>query len=53
VVQLALTTYYSTVITNKPFLRDFLEILAILLGATVALYAFGYVIGKQMNLRVG
>jgi len=42
IVQLALTTYYSTVITNKPFARDFLEILAILLGATVALYLFGY-----------
>jgi VIT1/CCC1 family predicted Fe2+/Mn2+ transporter len=53
VVQLALTTYYSTVITNKPFRKDFLEILAILLGATVALYAFGYVVGTQTNLRVG
>lgn len=53
VVQLALTTYYSTVITNKPFRKDFLEILAILLGATVALYVFGYIVGTQTNLRVG
>jgi VIT1/CCC1 family predicted Fe2+/Mn2+ transporter len=44
IVQLALTTYYSTVITNKPFTRDFLEILGILLGATVALYLFGYAV---------
>jgi len=52
IVQLAVTTYYSTVITNKPFMRDFIEILAILLGATVALYLFGYVVGTQTNMRV-
>jgi VIT1/CCC1 family predicted Fe2+/Mn2+ transporter len=44
VVMLALTTYYSTVIANKPFTKDFLEILGVLLGATVALYLFGYVV---------
>jgi VIT1/CCC1 family predicted Fe2+/Mn2+ transporter len=44
VVQLALTTYYSTVISNKPFMKDFVEILAILLGATVVLYFFGYAV---------
>ena len=52
VVQLALTTYYSTVITNKPFRRDFLEILAILLGATVVLYVSGYVVHIQTNLTI-
>lgn len=41
VLILILTTYYSTVIQSRPFLRDFLEILAILFGATIVLYAFG------------
>ncbi|HEV2225216.1 MAG TPA: hypothetical protein VGR56_00260, partial [Nitrososphaerales archaeon] len=41
VLILVLTTYYSTVIQSRPFLRDFLEILAILFGATIVLYAFG------------
>ena len=52
VIMLALTTYYSTVIANKPFARDFLEILAILLGATVALYVFGYAVGIETKIRV-
>ncbi len=52
VVILAFTTYYSTVISNKPFLRDFLEILAILFGATIALYIFGYFVGTRLGVRV-
>lgn len=52
VVMLALTTYYSTVIANKPFTKDFLEILLILLGATVALYVFGYAVGIETKIRV-
>ena len=44
VVILALTTYYSTVISTKPFLRDFVEILAILFAVAIALYAFGYLV---------
>lgn len=52
IIMLALTTYYSTVIAIKPFTRDFLEILAILLGATVALYVFGYFIGMSTKLRI-
>jgi len=50
VVQLALTTYYSTVISNKPFTRDFAEILLILLGATVALYVFGYAVRIETGI---
>ena len=41
---LAVTTWYSVVIQQKTFFRDFLEILLILFGATIALYLFGYVI---------
>lgn len=44
VLILVLTTYYSTVINSRPFLRDFLEILAILFGATIVLYAFGSIV---------
>lgn len=41
VVIITFSTYYSSVISDKPFTRDFLEILAIMLGVTVALYVFG------------
>jgi len=41
VIILAVTTYYSVVIQDKPFFRDFAEILAILFAATIVLYAFG------------
>lgn len=52
VVMLALATYYSTVISNKPFTKDFLEILAILLGATVALYFFGYAVRVETSIKI-
>jgi VIT1/CCC1 family predicted Fe2+/Mn2+ transporter len=44
VVILALISYYSTVISGKPFFRDFLEMLLIMFGVTVALYLFGHFI---------
>lgn len=44
VVVLALISYYSTVISGKPFLRDFVEMLLIMFGVTVALYFFGHFI---------
>ena len=53
VVILAVTTWYSVVIQQKTFFRDFVEILLILFGATVALYLFGYVVhGVLPNIRV-
>jgi VIT1/CCC1 family predicted Fe2+/Mn2+ transporter len=52
VVLLAITTYYSIVIADKTFARDFLEILGILLLATVALFAFGYLVGSILHLTV-
>jgi VIT1/CCC1 family predicted Fe2+/Mn2+ transporter len=52
VVLLAITTYYSIVISDKTFARDFLEILGILLLATVALFAFGYFVGSLLHLTV-
>lgn len=41
VVIITFATYYSSVISNKPFTRDFLEILGIMFGVTIALYVFG------------
>ena len=48
VIVLALTTYYSTVISSKPFLKDFVEILAILFATTIVLYAFGYLVRTEI-----
>ena len=48
VVILAVTTWYSIVIQAKPFLRDFVEILAILFAATVVLYTFGSVVRIEL-----
>jgi len=44
VIIITFATYYSSVISNKPFTRDFAEILGIMLGVTVALYVFGTII---------
>jgi len=49
---LALATYYSSVISGKPFSRDFAEILLILLGATVVLYFFGYFIRIETGISI-
>lgn len=48
VVILAVTTWYSIVIQQKPFLRDFVEILAILFAATIILYLFGSLVRVEL-----
>jgi len=45
-------SYYSAIISTKPFTRDYLELLGILLGVTVALYVFGYVIRAETGITV-
>ena len=52
VVIVTLITYYSTVISAKPFLRDFLEITLIMFGVTAALYLFGYFIHVTTNFTI-
>jgi VIT1/CCC1 family predicted Fe2+/Mn2+ transporter len=52
VVIITLITYYSTVISAKPFLRDFLEILGIMFAVTILLYFFGNFIGVSTGIRV-
>ncbi len=51
-VIVTLITYYSTVISGKPFFRDFLEITAIMFTVTVALYLFGSFIRDITGITV-
>jgi len=52
VIILAMATYYSSVISGKPFPREFAEILAILFGATVALFLFGTFIRNAVGITI-
>ena len=45
-------SYYGSIISTKPFLRDYLELLLILFGVTVALYAFGYFIRVETGVTI-
>lgn len=47
VLILAVTTWYSIVIQQKPFLKDFLEILAILFGATIVVFTLGALVSAE------
>jgi VIT1/CCC1 family predicted Fe2+/Mn2+ transporter len=44
VIILAITTWYSVVIQEKFFLRDFVEILAILFATTILVFVLGYLV---------
>ena len=52
VIILAMATYYSSVISGKPFMREFAEILAILFGATAALFLFGSFIRSAVGITI-
>lgn len=52
VLILASTTFYSTVVSEKPFLRDFVEILAIMFAVTIVLYIFGYIVRIETGISV-
>ena len=53
VLILAVTTWYSIVIQQKPFLKDFVEILAILFGATIVVFALGALVSAEFpGIRV-
>ncbi len=47
VIILAVTTWYSIVIQQKPFLKDFVEILAILFAATIVVFALGAFVSAE------
>jgi len=47
VVILAITTWYSIVIQQGPFLKDFVEYLAILFATTAVVFALGYFVSAE------
>jgi vacuolar iron transporter family protein len=50
---IAFISFYSSVISDKPFTRDFLEMTGIMLGATAALYVLGTVIHILFHISIG
>ena len=53
VLILAMTTWYSIVIQQKPFLKDFVEILVILFGATILVFSLGAFVSAEFpGIRV-
>jgi VIT1/CCC1 family predicted Fe2+/Mn2+ transporter len=52
VILIAFVSFYSSVISGKPFTRDFLEMTGIMFGATVALYILGTVIHITFHLVI-
>jgi len=51
-VLVALITYYDTVVSGRVFKRQFLELAAIILGATGALYLIGTLIGGLLGPNI-
>jgi len=47
VIILAVTTWYSVVIQEKHFLKDFVEILAILFATTILVFALGAIVSAE------
>ena len=53
VIILVVTTWYSVVIQQKKFMRDFLEILLILFATTIVVFVLGYVVSAAFpGIRV-
>lgn len=53
VIILAITTWYSVVIQQKLFIRDFLEILLILFATTIVVFTLGYAVSAAFpGIRV-
>jgi VIT1/CCC1 family predicted Fe2+/Mn2+ transporter len=50
VILTAFISFYGSVISGAPFKKDFIEITAIVFGATVALYLIGIVIGYMTGI---
>jgi vacuolar iron transporter family protein len=53
VVLVAAMTYYDTVISARPFKRQFFEIAGIILAASFALFIVGTVVGQYLGIRIG
>ncbi|HZD12623.1 MAG TPA: VIT1/CCC1 family protein [Candidatus Binatus sp.] len=52
VVLVAMMTYYDTVISRRPFKRQFGEIAGIILGASLALYIAGFIIHQYFGGKI-
>jgi VIT1/CCC1 family predicted Fe2+/Mn2+ transporter len=52
IVLIAFITFYSSIIAGKPFKGDFIEITAVMFGATVALYALGITIRYFFGITI-
>lgn len=46
-------TFYNTVISARPFKRQFGEIAGIILAASLALFIVGTVVGQYLGIRIG
>ncbi len=53
VVLVATMTFYDTVISARPFKRQFGEIAGIILAASLALFIIGTVVGHYLGIRIG
>jgi vacuolar iron transporter family protein len=53
VILVATMTFYDTVISARPFKRQFGEIAGIILGASLALFIIGSAVGQYLGIRIG
>ncbi len=51
-VLVASITYYDTIISGRGFRRQFVEISAIILAATLALYVVGLFLGNFLGIAI-
>jgi VIT1/CCC1 family predicted Fe2+/Mn2+ transporter len=52
IIIIAFISYYNSVISNARFLRDFVELAGIMLGASGALFVFGLVIRSVLGITI-
>ena len=45
-------TYFSVVVQNKPFLKEFLESTGLMVGTALGSYAFGKILGSLLGVNV-
>jgi vacuolar iron transporter family protein len=53
VTLVAAMTFYDTVISARPFKRQFVEIAGIILVASLALFIVGTIVGQFLGIRIG
>jgi VIT1/CCC1 family predicted Fe2+/Mn2+ transporter len=50
---IAFISYYNSVLSDESFVRNFMELAGIMLGATGALYVLGYVVRILLHITIG